>query len=339
MTEPVLFVDDDSNLLKALQRRLETEYTIDIKTSATEALAAAGRAPYAVVVSDLRMPTMNGIDLLKKIKDLSPDTVRILLTGNADLRAAIDAVNEGNVFRFLEKPCYAELLSKTIDAGLAQYRLLRAEQDVLQETLVGTVAALVEIMKAFEPDAFGRASRLRWCVRRLARELRVRDPWQLEAAAMFSQFDVVRFVGERKRSGTELGRKLLRQVPRLHTVAEIMERRHESFRDLEGLSPEAHTIAFGAAILRASIDFDRLIGSGFTFGDALSELRRHGAEYHPEVLAALERLAPDALQADAEAAATRESGILFREYELFQPIAAEILRSLRDESELRANEI
>jgi len=122
MTEPILFVDDDVNLVSALQRNLRKDYGIAIATSASDALEAVRDDAYALVVSDLQMPGMNGIELLTRIKDFSPETVRILLTGRADLEAAIDAVNEGCIFRFLRKPCPQGLLTKTLDAGLAQYR-------------------------------------------------------------------------------------------------------------------------------------------------------------------------------------------------------------------------
>src|SRR5690349_18911452 len=159
MTETILFVDDDIQLVSALQRSFHRIYQVELALNADDALAALAETPYALVVSDLQMPGMNGIELLSRVKTLSPETVRILLTGQADLEAAIEAVNEGNIFRFLRKPCPQELLKKTLDAALTQFRLQMAERHVLQETLVGTVSVLTELMATAAPAAFGRASR------------------------------------------------------------------------------------------------------------------------------------------------------------------------------------
>jgi YesN/AraC family two-component response regulator len=146
---------------------------------------------YSVVVSDFKMPGMDGVQFLAEVKRRAPETVRILLTGEVDFHTAIAAVNEGNVFRFLSKPCSHELLTKTLDAALEQYRLQTAERDVLRETLMGTAAVLVEILALTHPVAFGRASRARWNVRTMARELQSANHWEFEAAAMLPQTDCI----------------------------------------------------------------------------------------------------------------------------------------------------
>ena len=73
--------------------------------------------PFAVVVADMRMPGMDGVEFLQHVKEMSPDTVRIMLTGNADMQTAIDAVNKGNIFRFLTKPCPYETMTVAVNAG------------------------------------------------------------------------------------------------------------------------------------------------------------------------------------------------------------------------------
>src|SRR5205085_9651219 len=92
---------------------------------------------YAVVVADMRMPKMDGVELLSRLRTLTPTTVRIMLTGNADQQTAIDAVNEGHIFRFLNKPCPPETLEKTLRAALNQHHLITAEKELLELTLTG----------------------------------------------------------------------------------------------------------------------------------------------------------------------------------------------------------
>src|SRR5262245_27435755 len=102
MNEKILCVDDEPNILEGYQRSLRKDFQIEIATGGTEGLEAMTRnGPYAVIVSDMRMPGMDGVQFLSRVKDISPDTVRVMLTGNADQQTAIEAVNEGSIFRFL----------------------------------------------------------------------------------------------------------------------------------------------------------------------------------------------------------------------------------------------
>src|SRR6266536_736870 len=106
ITTKILFVDDEANILAAHQRNFRQQFSIDIALGGEQGIAAiSGQGPYAAVVADMQMPGINGLQFLKKVEELSPNTVRIMLTGNADQKTAADAVNHGHVFRFLTKPC------------------------------------------------------------------------------------------------------------------------------------------------------------------------------------------------------------------------------------------
>jgi response regulator RpfG family c-di-GMP phosphodiesterase len=282
--------------------------------------------------------------LLTRIKNLSPDTVRILLTGQPDLETAIAAVNEGSIFRFLRKPCPQALLMKTIDAGLAQYQLQVAERDVLQETLVGTVAVLVDLLSVVQPAAFGRASRLRWSIRKLALELRLHDAWQFEAAAMLSQIGTLvtpevmqSYFGSdledgdtgRERLDAKVAYRLLERIPRLRTVAQMIDRQHQAPQDLEGLSAEDDPVSIGAQMLRVALEFDRLVASKRSFGAALAGMQQNRADYHPDVLAALEKVVRNAEGANSKTDVAGASGGAAMDQYLLQPIAQQVLRAMR----------
>ena len=91
---------------------LKKEFKIDTAIGGAPALAMMrGRSPYGVVVADMQMPVMNGIEFLMELERRAPDTIRIMLTGNADQKTARDAVNQGHIFRFLTKPCPREELA------------------------------------------------------------------------------------------------------------------------------------------------------------------------------------------------------------------------------------
>src|ERR1017187_2575754 len=344
--ETILLVDDDIRVVSALQRRLYKSYQVEITSCAAEALEAFAGSSYAVVVSDLHMPGMNGIEFLSRVKETSPETVRILLTGQADLVMAIAAVNEGSVFRFLTKPCPDELLTKTLDAALGQHRLMIAERDVLQQTLMGTVGVLVEILAAIQPVAFGRASRVRQYVRTLAEVMKLDDLWQFEAAAMLSQIGCISVDPEVLRkydAGEELstaemaqmlshpqvGQTLLRQIPRLHSVSQMIGRQYHAFNGSAGFQPGTYAVALGAQLLHVALDFDRLTGMGRSPADALMEMQRDAPQYSPDVLAAMERVQRETEPGAATEVRHREPTEVERQ--LFQPIAEQVLRSLKEE--------
>jgi DNA-binding NtrC family response regulator len=124
MSEKVLFVDDEPAVLEGYQRILRQLFEIETANSGHQALEKLEKnGPFAVVVSDMRMPQMDGAQLMSKIMMKFPQTIRVMLTGNSDLPAAMRAVNEGNVYRFLTKPCEKDHLVNTLNAALVQYRL------------------------------------------------------------------------------------------------------------------------------------------------------------------------------------------------------------------------
>ncbi|EHJ48296.1 response regulator receiver sensor signal transduction histidine kinase [Solidesulfovibrio carbinoliphilus subsp. oakridgensis] len=132
----VLFVDDDQAVLDALRRGLCRCYDMATARGPLEGLRLLTETgPFAVVVSDLRMPGMDGVAFLQRAKELCPTAVTVMLTGHGDLTAAMAAVNEGHIFRFLTKPCPVPVLSRALDAALAQYRMAASEKELLRVTL------------------------------------------------------------------------------------------------------------------------------------------------------------------------------------------------------------
>ncbi|HKF01219.1 MAG TPA: response regulator [Candidatus Sulfotelmatobacter sp.] len=158
MPELILLVDDDRQILDGYRRSLRGEFLMDTVLSGQEALnLIESKGPYAVVISDMRMPGMDGIEFLRRVKSTAPDTVRIMLTGNADTETAIEAINEGSIFRFLIKPCSKEIIARTITAALVQHRLITAEKQLLEQTLSGCLQVLSEVLSLVNPAAFSRA--------------------------------------------------------------------------------------------------------------------------------------------------------------------------------------
>jgi len=240
MTDKVLFVDDEGYVLDGIRRQIGRKVDITTVTCGTEALRLVREeGPYAVVVSDMRMPQMNGIQLLAQVRELAPDTVRMVLSGYSDMQTTIDAVNEGQIFRFLTKPCAHDLLWKGIEAGLRQYRLITAERDLLEKTLSGAVKMLMEVMGLANPVAYSRAARIQRHAQTIAEALEVGNDWQLQLAAMLSQVGCITLPADiltkvysgvkldpdeqsLYRAHPDLGARLISGIPRLEQVAKII---------------------------------------------------------------------------------------------------------------------
>jgi CheY-like chemotaxis protein len=184
----ILCVDDEAHTLEGLKLMIGSQYDVHTAPSGEAALALMLKSePFAAVISDNHMPGMTGADFLQVAREQHKDTVRILLTGYSDLEAAIAAVNRGGLFRFLLKPCTREMLEQTLSAAVEQHNLQLAERELLQKTLLGSMRALLEVLAVVDPVAFGRVGRLKELSLNIADRLGVRDPWQLEYAALVSQ--------------------------------------------------------------------------------------------------------------------------------------------------------
>jgi serine phosphatase RsbU (regulator of sigma subunit) len=134
MRDKVLLVDDDAMLLAGLKRQLRNHFLVETAISGEEAIRMVEEnGPYAVVVSDYMMPGMNGIELLRHVKATNPDTIRMMLTGSADMSTAIKAVNEGSIYKFHPKPCPAQTLGTAIQSGIYEYQKVTTDQTQLKK--------------------------------------------------------------------------------------------------------------------------------------------------------------------------------------------------------------
>lgn len=307
MNKKVLCVDDELNVLEGYKRVLRKDFDIDTADSGRQGVAAVmSGGPYAVIVADMRMPGMDGIEFLSNVKELAPNTIRIMLTGNADQQTAIEAVNEGSIFRFLTKPCPPEDLAKALDAGIDQYRLVMVEKELLEKTLRGSIQVLTDILSLVNPTAFGHAARVRRLVSEIAATLKQKNAWQTEIAAMLSQIGCITVPEEvlvKSRRGEtltpeelrmmqahpQIGRDLIARIPRLGPVAEIIAYQDKCF-DGSGLPEDGkreQEIPLGARILKLALDFDKLIEAGLSNLEAVEKISKSGDLYDPLIIEAL----------------------------------------------------
>ncbi len=133
-SEKVLCVDDEVNVLNVFKRTLGRHFDLIVADSGEKALGLLSEHPdVAVILSDYAMPGINGVEFLKQARLIAPDAIQLLLTGNIELDVAVNAINETDIFRYLPKPCPAEVLKKVIGDALAQYRLIKEKQRLTAE--------------------------------------------------------------------------------------------------------------------------------------------------------------------------------------------------------------
>ncbi len=133
MKDAILMVDDEPHVISSLKRALiDDSYDIHTALSGAEGLDILKKHPIKVVISDERMPEMNGAEFLSRVKIKYPDTIRMLLTGHTDLDAAIRAVNDGEIYRFFTKPWDDHELKLTILSALERYNLEEENRRLLK---------------------------------------------------------------------------------------------------------------------------------------------------------------------------------------------------------------
>jgi response regulator RpfG family c-di-GMP phosphodiesterase len=314
MTQPgrarILIVDDEEGVLEGLQRHLQALFDLTLVSDQQEALKlVVSQGPYAVAVSDLRMPGMDGVALLCSIRSLAPDTVRVLLTGFGDLEAAMAAINEGNIFRFLSKPCPSKTLIRALEDSVEQHQLVTAQRVLLEQTLRASLKTLSDILAIVNPVAFGRVLRTRKLISELAASDPVATPWQSEIAAMLAPMGWVTLPGETA-SKLNQGRaltaaeqaivdklptvtdQLVGDIPRLEYVREILKYQDKHF-DGQGQPPNGasgEAIPWGSRALKAASDFDLLESQGYSAATAIETMRARMGWYDPAMLEAISRI-------------------------------------------------
>jgi CheY-like chemotaxis protein len=313
MTDKILFVDDEPAVLEGYKRVLYPEFQVDLVDGAANAFAAMEtNGPYAVVISDMRMPVMNGAEFLSKVRQTKPDTVRMLLTGYTDMSAAIEAINHGNIFRFLTKPCEPEVLTSAITDGIKQYQLITSEKELLEKTLMGSIKVLTDVLGAANPEAFGRSMRIAHYVRHICTKLTLPSSWCVEAAATLSQLGCITlesdlmiraFAGAKLSPDEQAGfdahplaaMQLLKNIPRLEPaswmIAQQLKRDiPQAESEFPGFPPAQ--LLLGAKILKLAVAFEQLREKFPAKGAALQHLRERRSEFESSLLDTLLDLQP-----------------------------------------------
>ncbi len=305
--EKILLVDDERLMLLALQRQLRNEFDIHIAEGAEAGLKAMENdGPFAVVVSDMRMPGMSGAQFLDQVRHQWPESVRLMLTGNSDQATAVEAVNKGQIYRFLNKPCPKEILTLALDSALAQYRMVRLERDLLTETLNGSINLLSEVMAILSPLTFGRIAGIRRLTEQISKSLPSIDQWEVSAASMLAFIGCITldetlltryFRGDWMEPAAQLaidrhpeaGARLIARIPRLRGVAEIVRRQNQDFSATMEMGP-SDDLGICANILKVAIASEWRTSNGKSHREIILEFQQRPLVYNPLVVKVLSEI-------------------------------------------------
>jgi len=317
----ILLVDDEPLVHEAIQRRIGGQFEISTALDGESALELLGKAtaPFAVIVSDMRMPGMDGAAFLLRARALCETSIRLLLTGDADLRSAISAVNEGQIFRFLCKPCPSDVLRAALDAAVAQFALVTAERDIMERTLSAVVKTLGDVLSLTDPELFNRAALVKSYVSHVVRQLDLEGAWQIEVAASLHTLGMIALptelghrtagstpltVAERKQLAMhpETAKRIIEAIPRLEQVALIVAQQAEE--DAQG--PD--WVRCGVRVLRLAIRLEERVSRGVSLNAAIEAIEVHAGEGDQPYLAALRGLCLSSAQMQSKELRVRELG-------------------------------
>ena len=302
----ILLVDDEVAILDGLRRQLRRQFTVHTASSGAAALEVLAAEPVTVVVSDMRMPEMDGATFLSKVRTRHPDVGRILLTGQADTQAAIAAVNEGHIFRFLTKPCPPEVLFDAIGSAVEVHRLVTAEKELMASTLRRTVEAFIATLGLAQPVTFARSQRITRTAKEVAQALGVEDVWEVEVVAMLAALGSVSLpagVADKLDSGRpldpdeaamqarvpQLSRDLVAAIPRLEGAAAAIgwqRARFDGVGNGPGV-PSGEDLPLATRILKVAVDFEHGRAARPSVHDTIAVLQADRGGYDPAVVAAL----------------------------------------------------
>ncbi|KHD78803.1 transcriptional regulator [Actinoplanes utahensis] len=300
----MLLVDDDEVVLETLSIQLGRDHRLLFAGDAEKALELlAANDDVAAVVSDVRMPGMDGVQLLGKVQTDYPDVMRILHSGHGDMNTVIAAINSGGVYRYLPKPAGRADILDAVKKAVSKHDHAMAERRMVDTTLKTSMQALFGILELSSPVGFARAGRIRALVGELTHALELDGLWEIEVAAMASQVGAVTVPPEVMRKLAEGAGltpdeqavvnampasvlPLIKDIPMIDDVI-------DTIRGLAGERPPAggwSPVVEGAiSVVRTAIEYDTAFARSNSATTAVAALAR-ADRCAPHVLAALRQI-------------------------------------------------
>jgi len=308
MKNKVLLVDDDENMLRVLAANLQSKFSITTAHSASDGLERIRQESFKVVVSDYEMPDMNGVEFLKEVKSVAPHTIRMMITGVTDVAVASDAVNSGEVSRYLTKPVETTDLIPIIYDCVTEYDVAESERNLLESTLNGAVKVLLDMLGLASPLAFSRTNRLRAYADQICQQGFIAEKWSFQLASMLSQVGCIsvlpgllqKVIAGQSLSSEEqaaynnypkVGAAMISEIPRLEGVSEIVRYHRKSFSEIESLDLDKNFKQATHAV-HFICDFDLAMEAERDYAKAVTKITKQAVSYHPRLMELISELKP-----------------------------------------------
>lgn len=310
----ILLVDDEEDNLALLYRTLRGTYNLERTTSPLKALEILKEKNFELVISDHKMPEMDGVEFLKQVQLNSPTTMRILLTAYSDANILIDAINYAKIYRYIKKPYNPEELQLIVSSALEYYQLKYDNDKLiedLKELFSGTIKAIMEALDAKDSFTSGRSKRITHYSMLIAKKLNLSsfDISKIELAGMLHDIGMIGVSDDILYKIEELTQeeydeikkhisysvKILEDIKQLKDVVEIIKYHHEKY-DGTGYpnGTKGDEIPLGARIIAITDAFDSIISDrryreSVDKHDALNKIKEgSGTQFDPIIVKAFE---------------------------------------------------
>lgn len=310
----ILLVDDEEDNLALLYRTLRGAYNLEKTTSPLHALEILKEKHFELVISDHKMPEMDGVEFLKHVQVHYPSTMRILLTAYSDANILIDAINYAKIYRYVKKPFNPEELQLIVSSALEYYQLKYDNDKLindLKELFSGTIKAIMEALDAKDSYTSGRSKRITYYSIIVAKQLGLStiDTGKVELAGMLHDIGMIGVSDEilykidalfqeeydEIKKHITYSVKILEDIKQLKDVVEIIKYHHEKY-DGTGYpyGVKGEDIPLGSRIIAVADAFDSIISNRIyrnkiELQDALNEIKKGAlTQFDPVVVKAFE---------------------------------------------------
>lgn len=318
----ILIVDDEEDNLALMYRTLRSKYVITKAHHAIEALDILKTEHFDCILSDHKMPLMDGVEFLKRVNDLYPKTMRLLVTAYSDVKILIDAINYAKIYRYIKKPYSPDELLMIVDAALETYQLKIDNENLiidLKDLFSGTVKAIIEALDAKDSFTLGRSRRVAFFALKIVSKMSLcpADASKIELAGLLHDIGMIGVAEDilnktQKLSEEEYEKikmhvfysvKILEDIKQLKEITEIIKYHHEYYNGCGypfGL--KGNEIPLGSRIISIADAYDsmtsnRVYRKSLTSEEAISVLEQGaGKQFDPDLVQLFKAVLPEAIQ-------------------------------------------
>ncbi len=318
----ILIVDDEPDNLALLYRTLRGKYDITKASSAVEALEILKNQEFNCILSDHKMPQMDGVEFLKRTYEVCPNTTRLLVTAYSDVKILIDAINYAKIYRYIKKPFNPDELVHIVEAGLEYHQLKVDNENLikdLKELFSGTIKAIIEALDAKDSFTLGRSRRVTFYSLKMADKLHISsaEKGRIELAGLLHDIGMIGVAEDILNKTQKLTQeefeeikkhvhhsvKILEDIKQLYDVIEIIKYHHEYF-DGNGYpyGLKGDEIPLGSRVIAVADAYDSMVSdrayrAGLSSDEAMRIIEeKAGTQFDPALVKLFKDILPDALE-------------------------------------------